>query len=217
MLSTISGLAGLRWGGKIGFYTDRSGSYQLWTINPDGSGARQLTRASSSLLQTIWSSDGSRLAYTTADGQTRSFIMVLDRPWDEQSPVELPALSDGEDSFAVWSWSPDGQWLAGEGHLVGRSPSYRGVYVFSLETEQYERLTRDGRGPRWLSDSRPILFHRAGGGGISAVDRVSGEVREVLPEGRNPTPSPDDRFIYYQLGSPPESDIWLIELPYDPQ
>ena len=117
------------------------GSYQLWTINPDAAVPGKLTRASSSLLQTIWSSDGSRLAYTR-DGQTRSFIMVLDRPWDEQSPVELPALSDGEDSFAVWSWSPDGQWLAERDISWGDPPHNRGVYVFSLETEQYERLTR---------------------------------------------------------------------------
>ena len=139
------------------------------------------------------------------------------RPWSEQTPVELPPLSDGEESFHGRSWSPDGQWLAGEGHLVGRSPAFRGVYVLSLEAGQYERLAQAGRSPRWLSDSRTILFVRSAGTGIRAVDRVAGDIQDVLAEGRIPVPSPDDRFIYYQHGSPAEADIWLIELPDGPQ
>ena len=51
------------------------------------------------------------------------------------------------------------------------------------------------------------------------MDRISKDVNEVLSSrGRSPVPSPvDNRTLYYEYWSPPESDIWLIELPVEPQ
>ena len=203
-----------RWspdGSRISFYSNRGGSYQLWIINPDGSGLRRLTNDPSEPIYTTWSPDGSRLAYT--DFLTGSFIMELGTPWEEQSPLALSPLTGGSEFFAPWSWSPDGRWLAGHGTDPTRTPRDNGIYAYSFESGEYERLADTGSHPRWLGDSRTVVYARSGG--ISTLDRITKEIREVLP-GPGPAlpmPSSDDRTIYYRYTPPTETDIWLITIP----
>ena len=196
---------------KIAFASTRSGSYQLWTVKQDGSGSTQLTYAPGEAEVPVWSPNGSRIAYVR--WLTGAFIMDADKPWVEQEPVQLPPLGDGDGYFIAWSWSSDGQWLAGHG-AAGAPP---GIYVYSLESEEYEKLTDTSGGPRWLSDNRTLVYNAAGG--IRAVDRVSKQVWEVLPGPGlgGVVPSPEDDTLYYNFFPPQESDIWLIELPDDLQ
>ena len=202
-----------RWspdGTKISFDSTRSGSYQIWTINPDGSGSTQLTYSPDNVTAAMWSHDGSRIAYYDRT-ETAYFIMEVDKGWDEREPMQLPPLGDGD--FGVVSWSPDGQWLAGNG-VRGAPP---GSHVYSFESRDYEKLTNIGGVPRWLSDNRTLVY--AAGGNIHAVDCVSKQVWEILSgPGLNwVVPSPNDETLYYTFTSPPESDTFLIELPDDPQ
>ena len=163
-----------------------------------------------------WSADGSRIAYT--DLRTASFIMETGKPWEEQSPMKLPPLTDGGEFFAVASWSPDGKWLAGHGYSPLRNHRQNGIYVYSLESERYEKLTDAGSYPRWLSDSRILLYQALPSlFRLRAVDRVSRQVWEVLSRDRenlsNPVVSGDDRTLYYVSTHQTESDVWLITLP----
>ncbi len=56
-----------RWspdGSKIAFYSNRSGWYEIWSINPDGSGLEQLTDTpGQSVNFAVWAPDGKRMAY----------------------------------------------------------------------------------------------------------------------------------------------------------
>ena len=215
-----------RWspdGTKIAFYSNRSGAYQLWTINADGSGGlQQLTDDPSEPIFSVWSPDGSRIAYS--DFLTGSFIMEVGKQWEDQEPVVLPPLTDGSEFFTAWDWSPDGRWLAGHGSDTTRSPRDNGIYLYSFDSGQYEKVTDTGSSPRWLKDNRTILHHvgptlfR-----IRTVDRVSKQIVEVVSASGaslstspasmpGPVTSPDDRTLYY-LSVEAESDIWLIELP----
>ena len=208
-----------RWspdGIKIGFYSNRSGDYQLWTINPDGGGLTQLSNETFDVAYPMFSPDGSSVAYT--DLRTGSFIIESGKSWEQQSPLKLPPLTDGDEFFAVSSWSPDGKLLAGHGYSPTRNPRQDGIYVYSLDSGQYEKLTDSGANPRWLSDSRVLLYQAVPNlFRLRAVDRASKEVWEVLSAERenlsNPVVSGDDRTLYYVSTHQLESDVWLISLP----
>ena len=200
-----------RWspdGTRISFFSNRGGGYQLWTINPDGSDLRQLTDDPVEPAESAWSPDGARLAYT--DYVTGSFIMEV----ADQSVRVLPALSDGTEFFVAFSWSPDGNWLAGVGVDSTRTPYETGLYIYSLESEHYERLTTGGGHPRWFDDSRTLVY--ADRGAVYTVDRLRKEVRNVLSlddgDPLLPAPSPDQRTLFYVFEPPIETDIWLIEV-----
>ena len=50
---------------SIAFVSDRSGSSQIWTMNPDGSGAKQITNLSTEADGVIFSPDGKNLVFTS--------------------------------------------------------------------------------------------------------------------------------------------------------
>ena len=90
-----------------------------------------------------------------------------------------------------------------------------GITIYSLRTQEYERLTDFGDSPVWLSDSRRILFYDFTQGKIFLVDSKSGRVREVLSISPDIVDSlsvsPDNRSIYFSR-STSEADIWLLTL-----
>ncbi|HEX9960796.1 MAG TPA: protein kinase, partial [Pyrinomonadaceae bacterium] len=144
-----------RWspdGSQIAFYTDRSGKYQIWAINPDGSNLRQITFTEKMGANApVYSPDGSRMAYTELESNSQSsFILDLTKPWSEQTPQPLPQMANGK-SFSVRDWSNDGKKLL----LIYFEPDgdEHGVGVFNLETNTYEKMTESGSIPFWLNDN----------------------------------------------------------------
>jgi Tol biopolymer transport system component len=202
-----------RWspdGKRIAFYSARSGSYQVWVVDPDGSGLQQITEyTGGTVVYPVWSPDGSRIA-ATDNSNNRVFIFEPAKPWKEQTPQLLPPPPGGE-SFAARSWSPDGRWLAGQdihpGHPRG------GILIYSLESQTYQRLTDFGAGPEWLSDSRRLLFNFQGK--LFLVDSQSKKSREVLSvPGESlfeASLSRDNRQIYFTRRTN-EADIWMATL-----
>jgi Tol biopolymer transport system component len=81
-----------------------------------------------------------------------SYIFDLGKSWNEQTPLELPPLSDMGEAFVPYSWFPDGHWLA------GGSLDTEGIVIYSLESEQYRKLSDFGVAPYWTPDGRRLLF-----------------------------------------------------------
>ena len=194
-------------GKNIAFYSNRSGNYEIWSINPDGSELKQLTFTAEDAIYPAWSPDGSQMAYYNGiDGLF--YIFNLTEPWDEQTPIPLPPLEDGQQRFSDEpAWSPDGRWLAGNTSV--------GIVIYSLESQQYRSLSDFGGEPVWLADSRRLLFSNWGEGTISLVDLNSGEIHDVLSllpyQVYSPAVSRDNRWLYFVRGAS-EADIWLLTL-----
>jgi Tol biopolymer transport system component len=199
---------GPRWspdGKRIGFYSDRSGRYESWTIRPDGSGIEQITRATGAArTELTWSPDGKRIA--TNDG-VRTWIEDLSQPIDGRQAEALPVL-DGGRALQPRSWSPDGRTLAG-GLTLAITPSSV-TLLYSFASQSYQALP-EGRGwPVWLSDSRRLLVARHDG--IVLLDTRSGRAVPLLdaaPQGISV--SRDDRWLSY-VETHTESDVWMATL-----
>jgi serine/threonine protein kinase/Tol biopolymer transport system component/Tfp pilus assembly protein PilF len=207
-----------RWspdGKRIAFSSRRSGNYELWIINRDGSGLQQLTRdhASPGAHYSPWSPDGTRIAYSIHAPRNECIIFEPGKSWSEQKLEYLSPLSDSSLSFEGWSWSSDGKKLAGVRHLP--SGVHSGIGIYDLEARHYDWLTDFGDWPIWLNDNRRMLF--VSQGKIFLFDTATRKYEPVLTvtdqdvDIGSPSLSPDDKTLYFTFVSA-EADIWLMAL-----
>jgi serine/threonine protein kinase len=201
-----------RWspdGKQIVSYSNENGGYQIYSMNTDGSGRQQLTEAEGlGAVYGIWSPVDRRLAYSLFGGKT--FIMDLNKPFKEQTPLETPLFKDSNDHFIAWDWSPDGKYLAG---TRGGDEQERGIYIYSLETQQYERVSENGGRCVWLSDNRRLLFTSESK--LYIVDRYTKKPKELysfVPHNISaPSITKDNRSIYLAVAMN-EADVWLLTM-----
>jgi len=87
--------------GKIAFASDRDGNFEIYVMNPDGSGQIRLTNDPAEDVQPAWSPDGTRIAFVSNRAGTNDiFIMdadgtnvarLINNPANERSPVWHPS------------------------------------------------------------------------------------------------------------------------------
>jgi Tol biopolymer transport system component/DNA-binding winged helix-turn-helix (wHTH) protein len=93
-------------GKKIAFYSARSGAYEIWTSNADGSGLDQLTNLKVLSGTPRWSPDGAMIAFDSRPSNRHSQILVIPAGGGIARPI-----TSGENESAVPSWSRDGNWI----------------------------------------------------------------------------------------------------------
>jgi Tol biopolymer transport system component len=196
-------------GSRIAFYSNRSGTYQIWVIQADGSGLRQLTDVPDGAWFPFWSPDGTRIAFPT--GKATCIVTVGETP---ASTAEcLPEVS-ADRWFEVRDWSPDGRWLVGNQSQRAGSILPE-VLLWSFDAEEYRPVPARGMVARWLPDSRQLLLldERPG---LVTVDRDSGSIGFVSPLDLEGTVdqermglSRDGRTVVVP-SDVVESDVWLL-------
>ncbi len=204
-----------RWspdGKRIAFTSRRTGNYEVWIINRDGSGLQQLTQSEGGHYSP-WSPDGTMIAYSIHIPKNDCVIFQPGKAWDAQTLEHLAPLSDPKLSFEAWSWSPDGKRLAGIRHLG--TGIHSGIGIYDRESKQYDWLTDFGDFPLWLKDGRRILF--VSQGKILLFDTTTRKYQPVLSvtdedvDIGSPGLSGDNRMIYFTYVAA-EADIWLLDL-----
>ena len=199
-----------RWspdGEWLAFFSNRGGPLDIWKIRADGSELQQLTNSGAGTVP-VWSPDGSRMGgRPTTIEDTRTFLFDPAQPTATGTLARLPEPDPALTPFVPHSWSPDGEYLAGD---IGYSDL--GIAVYTFRTGTYERLTDFGQWPVWLPDGRHVLFV-TGGKKFFVVDRDSKEVREVYTATWDvlgpPRLTPDARRMYYSRRSS-QADLWLV-------
>jgi Tol biopolymer transport system component/DNA-binding winged helix-turn-helix (wHTH) protein len=94
-------------GKKIAFASRRSGSYEIWMCDGDGSNPVQLTTFSSSaeVGTPRWSPDGEQIAFDfEPEGNVDIYVLRI----DEGRPVRLTTSSSDDQAP---TWSRDGHWI----------------------------------------------------------------------------------------------------------
>jgi Tol biopolymer transport system component len=132
----------------------------------------------------------------------------------------LPPVNEIGDWFNGWSWSPNGKFIAGT--VAGwRDKEIRpqlGIFLYSLETRRYEKITDSGTRPEWFNDSRHLLFIYSGNdenGRVGLADSRTKKSQVII----SMTPifissagiSPDSRRIFY-TATHHQADIYLLSL-----
>ena len=197
-------------GNRLLFYSDRSGSYQIWSIRPDGSGLQQLSRLNGAANFPVLSPDGMRVA--TVDLRTQRWY-VLDSARGTSIREFTQPLADST-RFWPLSWSPDGASILG---LI-RSPGGTAVGLATCSPESgrcdaiYKTSGEPFLWPIWLRDGRRVIFRHERG--ISLLDSRSGTLRRLVPVsgymiGASLGISSDNRSITY-TETATEGDIWLM-------
>jgi TolB protein len=130
-----------------------AGNGDLYVMNADGTGLRQVTSGARSSAPT-WSPDGTQLAFVRSQGKE---LVVID---DDGTDARVIANEIGY--YQLPSWSPDGRWIAFQS---SPDPSNErvtpAVYVVRPDGTDIRRLTDASTSegyPAWSPDSSRIAY-----------------------------------------------------------
>lgn len=197
-------------GKRVVFHSDKSGKYQIWTIDHDGSNLRQITfTEKTGAYVGVFSPDDARLVFTEIDGKTeRPFILDLTKPLAEQTPQPLRI---NENCYSwVGGWSPDGDKIL----LLcfDASGNVGSIGVYNLRDATFEKMIDSGASPFWLNDSRHFIYSDQKG--IFLCDSETKKTTEILKpsayEIQGANISADDKTLYFRYLQV-DADVWLID------
>jgi Tol biopolymer transport system component len=172
---------------RIVYTLDRGDGFSLYSVKPDGSGKRQVSRGKASEFDPAWSPNRRSLAFSRAG---RLYTMHADGTHLHAVPHTKHASDP--------SWSPDGHRLAYVAPGKGNGDS---VYKIRLDGRKRKRLTKSvvfTGDPDWSPNGKSIVY--SDGEHIATI-RPDGGHRTVIGEGEQPVWSPHGDEIAFSTGS----------------
>jgi Tol biopolymer transport system component len=166
-------------GSKLAFSSDRSGNYEIYVMNADGSGLVQLTNQGATNIQAAWSPDGTKIAfYSDRTGNPEIWVMNANGSSQTQ-------LTNNGDVNGQPTWSPDGTKIAYTSNVPG---NYE-LYVMNANGSGQTRITNlsgTNNEPKWSPDGNTIAFVSNGTGAM--------QIYEVSPQGTGLTRITNDAY-----------------------
>lgn len=207
-----AGVVGVAHGGVIAFASDKDGTYDIYTINTDGSGLHQITSGPGQDLDPVWSPNGRQIAFLRRQGPI--------------PPVPEPGVlftlyvvnADGTGLHSVASddlvagyadWSPDSKQLVFECYRAKHSDPSQ-ICVVDADGKSLRQVLPSSKQiahsePRWLPDGKTVVF--VGGG--AAPPGIYG----VNADGTNlrPLKTVSSDALWFSI-SPDGTEIAYLEL-----
>lgn len=200
--------------GTIVWVTDRDGEgrLNLWSINPDGTAASQVTRGFVQALFPAISPCGDLVAFSSADtGTWAIYIIGIDG-------TGLRRFT--RFSSAVPDWSPDGEKLIFNSDHDDEPVDVPDLWGMNLDgTNKVEYLdsppTADFN-PQWAPSGETILFvsNRDGNYNLYLMDADGSNIRRLTDDPANeynPCWSPDGTKIAYTSDRAGTTDVCVID------
>lgn len=174
-------------GGRLAFYSDRSGCYDLWVMDVDGSAVTQLTGVEADERCNYgprWSPDGTKIAFYSSRDATEgrgwdAFVMNA----DGTGLVDVgnnPSTDPATHNDMVHGWSPDGRVV-----LFSTRDGRERTYLVNPDgTDLQPLLDLEGfTYPYWSPDRARILYTSQGSTSSLHVVRADGSQKVDLPQG----------------------------------
>ena len=203
----VSNGAEIEGGGSIVFTSDRDGDPEVYVMNADTTGLRQLTHNTSPDEQPSWSPDGQRIVYMHWDGNDWE-LFVMDA--DGANRRQLTRNTHQE-----WRpvWSPDGAQILFASNREGDWKDFvtnadGGAQTPLAGYDIWRRRSPDG--------TRQVFTDQGGGGGDSevVVSNADGTDRRQLTHNAHndeqPSWSPDGERIIFTSDRDGDSEVFVM-------
>jgi Tol biopolymer transport system component len=127
-------------GSKIAFVSGGALGQDIFSMNADGSGRRQVTNTGAADLQPAWSPDGSKIAFVSntsaLNGQTDPEIWTVNANGTSPGPVTNNSYND-----TLPAWSPDGSKIAFVSSRRDLGDTDQNVYVMDADGTNQTNIT----------------------------------------------------------------------------
>ena len=138
--------------GRIAFASDRDGDFEIYVMNPDGSGQTRITNEPTDDLSPVWSADGERLAFVSyRDGNAEIYVM-------NSTGGNVTRLTNNPADDLDPAWSPDGRLIA---FTSGRDNTDE-IYVMNADGSNQRNLSNNVEGddnqPAWSPTGMSLAF-----------------------------------------------------------
>ena len=164
-------------GKKIAYSASRTGNFDIWVSNIDGTNARNLTGTPAQDTAPCWSPSGLEIAFTSGrSGSPQLWVM-------DQEGLNLRRLSRVGNYNDACAWNPSREFaeIAYTSRLENNEFE---IAVMDLATGQVRQLTT-GRGsceyPSWAPNGRHLVFscNRSGTSQLNQTDRMGAKMRSI--------------------------------------
>ena len=138
--------------GRIAFASDRDGDFEIYVMNPDGSGQTRITNEPTDDISPVWSADGERLAFVSyRDGNAEIYVMT-------SSGGNVTRLTNNPADDLDPAWSPDGRLIA---FTSGRDNTDE-IFVMNADGSNQRNLSNNREGddnqPAWSPTGMSLAF-----------------------------------------------------------
>jgi len=184
-------------GSKIYFVSSRTGAKEIWSMDYDGSNAKQLTFNRSINIEPAVSPDGSKVAYVSFAKGTPHIVLM-----DAASGRTLPFYNQQASLNSSPSFSPDGGKIYYSSSVSGTAQ----IYVADLDGRNFRRISNSRAvevEPKINPKSPGMMAFSSGRSGPEQVYRGSvdgGDIEQLSDgtgEASNPAWNPDGVHLLY--------------------